>query len=60
MVKNPSANAGDIRDSGSILESGRSLGGGPDNPLQDSFLENPTDRGDWWLWFVKSQRVRRN
>ena len=58
VVKNPSANSGDIRDSGSILQSGRSLGGGPGNPLQDSCLENPTDRGDWWLRSVKSQRVR--
>ena len=48
MVKNPSANAGDIRDPGSIPESGRSLGGGHGNPLQYSCLENPMDRGVWW------------
>ena len=23
-------------------------GGGNDNPLQDSCLENPRNRGDWW------------
>ena len=48
VVKNPSANAGDIRGSGSIPGLGRSPGGGRGNPLQYSCLENPTDRGDWW------------
>ena len=48
MVKNPSASAEDIRDAGSIHGSGRSPGGGYDNPLQDSCLENPMDRGAWW------------
>ena len=47
-VKNPSANAGDIRDAGSIPGSGRSPGGGHGKPLQDSCLENPMDRGAWW------------
>ena len=47
MVKNSSANAGDIRDVGSIPGSGRSPGGGNDNPLQYSCLENPMDRGSW-------------
>ena len=47
MVKNPPANAGDIRDMGSIPESGRSPGGGHGNPLQYSYLENPMDRGAW-------------
>ena len=41
MVKNSPANAGDIRDSGLIPESGRSPGGGHGNPLQCSCLENP-------------------
>ena len=41
MVKNSSANAGDLRESGSIPGSGRSPGGGPGNPLQYSCLENP-------------------
>ena len=48
MVKNLLANAGDIRDMGSILGSGRSPGGGHGNPLQYSCLENPMDRGAWW------------
>ena len=33
MVKNPPANAGDIRDSGSIPGLGRFSGGGHGNPL---------------------------
>ena len=41
MVKNPPANAGDVRDTGSIPGWGRSLGGGHGNPLQHSCLENP-------------------
>ena len=48
MVKNPPVNAGDIKDMGSIPESGRSPGRGNGNPLQDAFLENPMDRGAWW------------
>ena len=49
MVKNPLANAGDIRDSGSISGSGRSPEGGHGNPFRYSCLENPMDRGVWWL-----------
>ena len=45
MVKNPPANAGDIRDVGSIPGSGRSPGEGHGNPLQYSCLGNPMDRG---------------
>ena len=48
MVKNQPANAGDIRDQGSIPGVGRCPGGGPGNPLQYSCLENPMDRGVWW------------
>ena len=40
VVKNQPANAGDIRDIGSIPGSGRSPGGGHGNPRQDSYLEN--------------------
>ena len=47
VVRNPSANAGDTRDAGSIPESGRTPGGGHGNPLQYSCLENPMDRGAW-------------
>ena len=44
MVKNPPVN---IRDTVSINESGRSPGGGHDNPLQYSCWGNPMDRGTW-------------
>ena len=47
VVKNPPANTGDGRDTGSIPGSGRSPGGGHGNPLQYSCLENPMDRGTW-------------
>ena len=47
VVKNLPANEGDIRDVGSIPGSARSPGGGNGNPLQDSCLENPMDRGVW-------------
>ena len=47
-VKNPRANAGDVRDPSSIPGLGTSLGGGHANPLQYSYLENPMDRGAWW------------
>ena len=48
MVKNLPANAGDRRDAGLIPGSGRSVGTGHDDPLQDSCLENSMDRGAWW------------
>jgi len=48
VVKNPSANAGDKRNTGLIPGSGRSPGGGNGNPLQYSCLENSMDRGAWW------------
>ena len=47
MVKNLPADAGDEGDEGSVAGSGRSLGGGKDNPLQYSSLENPMDREAW-------------
>ena len=53
-VKNMSANAEDM---GSIPGSGRSPGGGNDNPLQYSCLENPMDRGTWW---ATAHRVTKN
>ena len=47
MVKNLPDSAGDVRDAGSIPESGRSPGRGHNNPLQCSLQENPMDRGAW-------------
>ena len=41
MVKNWPANAGDIRDTGSIPGLGISPGGGQGNPLQYPCLGNP-------------------
>ena len=41
MVKNPTANAGDLRGVGLIPGSGRSLGGGHVNPLQNSSWRSP-------------------
>ena len=57
-IKNPSANAGDVRDVSSIPGSGRSPGEGRGNPLQYSCLENPMDRGVWWATVHGSHRVR--
>ena len=48
VVKNMPANAGDVRDAGSISGLGRSPGGGHDNPFQCSCLENSMDRRTWW------------
>ena len=47
MVKNPPANAGDVKDTDSIPGSGRSPGEGNSSPPQYSCLENPMDRGAW-------------
>ena len=45
MVKNPFANAGDVREADLIPGSGRCPGGGNGNLLQYSCLENTMDRG---------------
>ena len=58
VVKNPNADAGDIRDVGLIPGSGSSPGGGNGNLPQYSCLENSMDRGAQWatvLGFAKSQ-----
>ena len=47
MVKNQAANAGNLRDMGSVPGSRRSPGRGHGNPLEYSCLENPMDRGAW-------------
>ena len=51
MVKNPRADAGD---SGSVPGLGRSPGEGSGNPLQDSCLGSPMDRGVWWATVQES------
>ena len=45
--KESACNAEDTGDIGLIPGSGRSPGGGNDNPLQCSCLENPMDGGAW-------------
>ena len=47
-IKNPLANAGDVRDVGSIPGLGRSPGGEHGNTLLYSCLVNPMDTGVWW------------
>ena len=58
VVKNPPADAGDIRDAGSNPGLGRSPGEGNGNPLQYFCMENPTNGGAWWAtvdWVSKSR-----
>ena len=57
VVKNPPPSARDIRDVGLIPGLGRSHGERHSNPLQYSCLENPMDRGAWW---VMVHRVTKN
>ena len=47
MVKNLPANAGGIRDMGSVSALGRPPGGGNGNPLQSFRLGILKDRGPW-------------
>ena len=56
VVKNPPANAGDIRDAGSVPQLGRSPGGGHGNLLQYSCLGNSLDRGAIVLPRVRHDR----
>ena len=48
VVKNSPASAGDMRHRFNP-GSGKSPGVGNGNSLQYSCLENPTDRGAWWV-----------
>ena len=47
VVKNTLADAGNARDTGSMLGSGKAPRGGYRKPLRYSCLENPMDRGAW-------------
>ena len=58
VVKNPPANAGHLRNSGSISWLGASSGGGRGNPLQYSCLRIPWTKNPGELWFLESQRDR--
>ena len=57
MVKNLPANAGNIRDVGSI-PGARSPREGNGNPLQYSCLGNPMDRGAWWATVHRITKIR--
>ena len=48
VVKDLTANSGDVRNMGSIPGLGRSPGEGNGNPFQYSCLEEPMDRGASW------------
>ena len=61
VVKNLPANSGDLRDACLIPGSGISPGGGHDNPLQHSCLENPMNREEpGGLQSIMLQRVGHN
>ena len=48
-MKKAPAKTGDITDMSSIPGSAKAPGGGNSNPFQYSCLENPMDRGAWWV-----------
>ena len=56
--KNPSANAGDVRDAGLIPRLGRSPGEGNGNSLQYSCLENPMDGEAWQATVLGAAKSR--
>ena len=60
VVKNTAASAGDLRHADLISALGRSIGGGHGNPLHYSGLENPMDRGAWWVMALGLERVIQN
>ena len=49
VINNLSANAGDIRDKGSIPGSGRPPEGENGTLLKYSSWKNPMNRGAWWV-----------
>ena len=57
VVKSLPANAGDVRDAGSVSGLGRSPGGEQGYPLQYPCLENPMDRGAWQATVHGSKRA---
>ena len=59
VVKNPPANAEDIRDTRSIPGLEGSPGGGHGHPLQYSCLENSMDKRAWWATVHVSSTYRK-
>ena len=57
VVKSTRANAGDVRDMGLTPGLGRSPREGHSNPLQNSCLEDPMDRG---VWQATAQRATKS
>ena len=60
VVRNPPANARDIRDTVLIPGSGKFPGAGNGNQLHYSCPENPMDREAGGLQSTRSQRARHN
>ena len=60
MVKNLPANAGDVREAGSIPGSGRPPGGGHGNPLQYLAWKIPWTEEPGGLHSIGSQKIRHN
>ena len=60
VIKNPPASVGDLRDMGSVPESGRSPGEGNGNPHQYSCLKNFMTEEPGGLWSMESQRGGRD
>ena len=58
VVKHPPANAGDVRDVGSIPVSGRTPGGGPGNTLRNFYLDIPWTEEPGGLQSIELQRDR--
>ena len=58
VINNLPANAGDIRDVGSMPGLGRSPGGGHNNPLQCSCLEIPWTEEPGGQQSIRPHRVR--
>ena len=60
VVKNLPANAGDVKDAGSIPGSERSPGEGHGNPLQYSCLENPMEEKPGMLQATGLKKIRQD
>ena len=57
-MRNPPANAGDIRDTGLIPGLGIPCGVGHGNPTPVLSLEDPMDRGAWWATVHRVKNIQ--